>query len=302
MAAPMLKSLGSRRLLRLCRFSDIYRTYLKEGYSQDEIWKQRLQSKYLQKLDAKAFGIELLENFEKTTTFHVVDIDLFVNKIQDLPPSFGYLANEVLYRFRHCQSSVPVKENIMHAIVRGFLESGDLDRLVEIIKDKSKYGVFPDALSMTMLIDHFLKQKNYEVAAQLAYEVMLGEEYKNQTRNFLSLCAALKYYIHTFNHERPEPVPVDEEEEVVYKPVKVIRNLYYDDHFDIKDDRFLLGKTFYLISKNTPRLEGTFSRSLQLLGLGLYDKFELGNKLLEQWIKDDSLEKVVYKSARRNQV
>jgi hypothetical protein len=31
---------------------------LKEGYSQDEIWKQRLQSKYLQKLDASMLKVK----------------------------------------------------------------------------------------------------------------------------------------------------------------------------------------------------------------------------------------------------
>ena len=83
----------------------------------------------------------------------------------------------------------------------------------------------------------------------------------------------------------------------MYKPIRVIRNPYYDDHFDIKDERFLLGKTLYLISRGTPTLEGSFSRSLQLIGLGLYEKFELANELLKEWISDSSLTKVVYKRA-----
>ncbi|XP_053405902.1 uncharacterized protein LOC123566391 isoform X1 [Mercenaria mercenaria] len=297
MAASMLKSLGSNKILRLCRISDFYRTFLSDSYKCDQLWKERLKSQYLQKIDPKTFGIQLLDSFEETKTLHAVDIDLFVNKIQDLPSSFTYLVNDVLHRFRHCSTSVPIQDSIMHAIVRGHLMNGQLDNLLELIKDKSKYGVFPDDHSMCMLLDHYIKNEDYKAAAQLAYDVMLQEEYENQMKNLLALYAAVKHFSGTMDLERPEPEPANEDEEVEYIAVKVIRNPYYDDHFDIKDERFLLGKTLYNISKNTATLDGAFSRSLQLIGLGLYEKFELANQLLEEWIADETIKDVVYSKA-----
>lgn len=85
-------------------------------------------------------------------------------------------------------------------------------------------------------------------------------------------------------------------QEIDYIPIKVIRNIYYDDHFDIKDERFLLGKTLYYLSKNTKMLDPVFARSLQLIGLGLYEKFELANQHLTDWLQDSSAN-VVYSEA-----
>ena len=47
-----------------------------------------------------------------------------------------YLSKVNNFRFRHCQSSIPIRNSVMHAVVRGFLENGEIDRLIEIIKDK----------------------------------------------------------------------------------------------------------------------------------------------------------------------
>jgi len=86
-------------------------------------------------------------------------------------------------------------------------------------------------------------------------------------------------------------------QEPQYVPVKIITNPFYDDHFDIKDERFLLGKTLYSLGRHTKGLDQTLSRTLQLIGLGLYEKFELATKLLESWNKDSSLKNIVYKIA-----
>lgn len=61
-------------------------------------------------------------------------------------------------------------------------------------------------------------------------------------------------------------------------PVKWVRTPYYDDHFDIQDEQFLLGKTLVMLGKTEPNLIG---QSCQVMGLGLYEKFPLGLQLLE---------------------
>ena len=59
-----------------------------------------------------------------------------------------------------------------------------------------------------------------------------------------------------------------------------IRVPYYDDHFDIKNERWLLGKSLCSVGKE---LDNVVGRSLQLIGLGLYEKFPKANGLLEKW-------------------
>ena len=71
-----------------------------------------------------------------------------------------------------------------------------------------------------------------------------------------------------------------------YVPVKVVHNQYYDDHFDIEDEQFLLGKTLYYLAKEIPDLDKTLANSLQLLGLGMYNKFKLVDEKLSQWGSD----------------
>ena len=73
-------------------------------------------------------------------------------------------------------------------------------------------------------------------------------------------------------------------QEIEYKVVKFIPNPYYDDHFDIRSDRFLLGKTLNMIGKTTDDVMG---RSCQLIGWGLYEKFDKGLKLLQDFLASD---------------
>ncbi|KAL4227721.1 ribosomal protein S27 [Mactra antiquata] len=300
MATSMIRRLGTSKLLRSPRFRHAERTILSDAFKSEQVWKERLTYPFFEKINAKEFGIEMLTQFEQNKNFSPVDVQLFANKIQDLSESFEYVASNILLRYRHCDSSVPVRDDIMHAIVRGYIDGGHINKLLPLIKDKAQYGIFPDEHSMCLLLDQLLEDGDYARAAQMAYEVMLQEEYDYQMRNLLALTAAIKHFCYTMDFVRKERDPVDPDEDIEYVAVKVITNPYYDDHFDIKDERFLLGKTLYNLSKNTAMLDPEFSRSLQLIGLGLYEKFELANQLLEDWVKDSSLKNVVYSEALKH--
>lgn len=64
-------------------------------------------------------------------------------------------------------------------------------------------------------------------------------------------------------------------------PVAFIENPWYDDHFDIPRDSLLLGKTLLAVGKT---LDSTLGRSCQLLGCGLYEKFDAGLALMDKWL------------------
>ena len=72
-------------------------------------------------------------------------------------------------------------------------------------------------------------------------------------------------------------------QEITYIPVDYISIPYYDDHFDITNERVLLGKAVYNVGKE---LDSVVGRSLQLIGLGLWEKFSKANSLLEKWMAE----------------
>lgn len=72
-------------------------------------------------------------------------------------------------------------------------------------------------------------------------------------------------------------------QEEEWEAVGVIDYPFYDDHFSIQSERFLHGKTLNMLGK---KLGGVDGRSLQLVGLGMYDKFPQAMKLLHDWMSD----------------
>ena len=93
----------------------------------------------------------------------------------------------------------------------------------------------------------------------------------------------------------PEPEKGEDEEEDWIK-VKYIKFPVYDDHFDIKDERFLLGKTLYMLAQgqilNCPEQIVT---SLSVIGCGIHHKFLQGLSVLERAL--DSLSGLVSQQA-----
>lgn len=63
-----------------------------------------------------------------------------------------------------------------------------------------------------------------------------------------------------------------------------MRNLYFDNHFDIVKPNHLVGKTLYLACSFKNDL---LSRTLQLLGLELYEKHDEAKELIEQYSKNN---------------
>lgn len=62
--------------------------------------------------------------------------------------------------------------------------------------------------------------------------------------------------------------------------VNYIRNPYFDDHFDLKNPNHLVGKTLYLACSSN---NDTLSRTLQLIGLELYEKHDKAKELIEKF-------------------
>jgi hypothetical protein len=64
--------------------------------------------------------------------------------------------------------------------------------------------------------------------------------------------------------------------------VKYLRNPYFDDHFDLRDPKLLVGKTLATLGTT---FQDTIGWTYQLVGWGLYQKWDKAIRTLEQILK-----------------
>lgn len=64
--------------------------------------------------------------------------------------------------------------------------------------------------------------------------------------------------------------------------VKYLRNPYFDDHFDLRDPKLLVGKTLATLGATFPDPVGW---TYQLVGWGMYRKWDKAIRTLEQILK-----------------
>lgn len=265
----------------ICASKDVCRTLLSDAYRCHDAWMNRLQSPILSKVAFNEFILDVYNKFEKGKG-NILDLDILANKIENVHDKEVEFMDRILQQFRETPDGSQVSRSIIHGIVRGYIDSNLTDSLLPMIKDKITYGLHLDFLSANILMDHFIKKEMYHEASQVAYDMMLQEDFSNQVTYLLSLYSTTKLLYHPIEQESPnQEAEEGEEEEEEWEAVKVIDYPFYDDHFSIQSERFLHGKTLYMLGK---KLGGVDGRSLQLVGLGMYDKFPQALKLLQDWM------------------
>ncbi|XP_076370412.1 uncharacterized protein LOC143256706 isoform X2 [Tachypleus tridentatus] len=233
---------------------------------------------------SKEYLAELHKKFSSERKVSAVDIDLFTNNVQEEDQLEDL--ESVLHRFRRTPNTLYMLDSTPCAVIRAFLQFSHYDSLLKILNDRINYGIFPDYYCYNILMDSFLKKQNYRDATKIASLMMLQEDFNHPISCMLAL-----YSCHMYLRD-PQPEPWDselgkkketkeEEEEEVFTRVPYIRNPFYDDHFDIKDPKHLVGKTLYLVGKEHNNVLG---RTYQLVGLGMYEKWEKAEKLLSKFL------------------
>ncbi|CAD5116272.1 DgyrCDS5179 [Dimorphilus gyrociliatus] len=283
------KSIHSRYSDRYYILGNQYRTYLSPSYTCTNSWAKRLETPILKDISTEDFALKIQSKLDKGIRIASVDMDILANKLELIDTMQLDYMETLFYKFRHTAEAVHVKESTNHAFIRALIKFGEFERLFKILQDPINYGIFLDDFTSSQLLDHFIVNEDFHSAAQVAYQLMLQEEFSHPISRILSLHGCDQHWRkHDFSATNENDVEDknDDEEEEEWIRVGFITPPWFDGHFDIKNEQWLLGKTFTYLGRE---IESILGRSYQLIGHGLFEKFDQGLELL----KADNSEKVV---------
>ncbi|XP_038213232.1 28S ribosomal protein S27, mitochondrial [Zerene cesonia] len=245
-------------------------SFLTNEYKCINAWSKQTTSPILTKVNLNDFYTSLEQHYSSKGVVSAIDVDIFANAVKD--PLYLDELKDLLHKLRLSAETGNTLESTHHATVRNYLEFGNINELVEILKDPLNYGIFLDFYAANLLMDKLITSQNYELAANVASLIMLQEDYSNDIT-----CTLCQYACYKFISAYKPPLEENKNEkennkvEEIKIRVKYLRNGYFDDHFDIKDIKLLTGKTLAWISK---QFQDNTSNNLQLLGLLYYKKFD----------------------------
>lgn len=252
------------------------------------------------------FYVDIEQKLQQQRKISAVDIDLFMNKVTN--DQYVDEMADLAHKLRLTEEAASILDSTSHALVRNFIEHGQTELLLQVLRDPLNYGIFLDTFAANLLLDNLLEAQNYTGAAEVATFMMLQEDFGSDISKAFSLYALVKYL------DQPEPFvkPIMPAEEAKPKEaptparsrkgkkeenrvrVPFLRNDYFDDHFDIKESRHLVGKTFQMLSAELP---AEWQPTTQLIGLCLHDKHQAAIAFVDSLpsqteIHGDILEKV----------
>lgn len=254
------------------------RLFLTEAYQCKEAWNRRLDSPILRNVKPVDMYFELESKFNNTGKVSAIDIDIFANTVRE-----EFQIDELLDLIHKLRLSVETTNTLTsthHAVVRFLLEHNRTSDLFEVLNDRLNYGIFPDYFCYNILMDTFIKEKNFALAAKVAALLMLQEDIGHPISNALSLYSCHRYLENPDDWKIPE-VETDDSTEEIKVRVRYLRNAYFDDHFDLIDPLHIVGKTLAFQGKN---IDNSLGRTCQLRGLILYKKYNTARELIDTWL------------------
>ncbi|UJR08675.1 hypothetical protein I4U23_012933 [Adineta vaga] len=264
------------------------RTYLSDAYQAFDKWDETLSSEILQKTNISELLIDVEDKLIRKKYVSSLDIEILAAKLTHVDTTEDLkLAETILEKFRHTPEALEFQPSLAYSLVRNYLDLGQKERLLPILNEKVKYGIFLDRFSANLLLNAFLLEKKYKEAAQICTDLMLQDQDDDQLTRALGLNACYNYYLIATEEDFKSQIIEEEDEDIVKVKVQFVRNITNDDHFDLTDRRKLLGKTIAYFSRDATN---SHVISLQILGHILYKKFGRVCDALQTVLDNDKLQ------------
>lgn len=248
-------------------------------------WESRLATPILAKVNQEALYYELEQKFQQKAKVSAIDVDIYANKLVD-DTHIDEVA-DLMYKFRLTEETSRGLPSTGHAIARTYIEHSHYAELIEMLDNRIGYGVFLDDFTANLALDRLVTTNEFKWGARIATLLALQEDFSNPITRSLATYACYRYVkggeIDHFDDLVPPPPPEQGEvkkkkKEEVKVRVKFLRNPYFDDHFDLRDSKQLLGKTFFILGLNSE--QAIVANSCKLLGLVLYGKYDQAVELI----------------------
>ncbi|KAA3676467.1 small subunit ribosomal protein S27, partial [Paragonimus westermani] len=226
----MLHALKSLHKLSTSVFLTPSRCYLPQAYFCDQQWNARLAHDAFKNVSARDLGLTILQAIGSNEAVSSLDYDIFANKLHELDViSLDFIQN-IIEKYSHTQAAVHIVDSTAHAIVRGYLDFKQYDKLLELLQQRSRTGVFLDFVSANLLLDRLVDLEQWTNALHVIWEMCLQE------------------YFDPFSPDPVSSLTFGFALLVEYRFVKYVRNANYDNFFDVQRPRLKLGFTLLHLS------------------------------------------------------